>query len=335
MAFKETLAIANLTCTFGSDKVLLDYFFEIFYPAIFESSPRSYDKTTYYLFDLSLSDLKNNTGYEPVLSGRFVKDSEMQRDYVLRNQALVENSSKMEFASSARFVLVLSTHTLLYVKETANAPSINAFRSTLLYHLKNSWMKYINNESARLRKIKNKRTDPKIQEIKKKLIESIPMPELRIVELPNPESIKSFLAKFEKIDSVVYKIHDTNHSSDFKPLINKLRSEKKATGASQLSIVEKNPTKKTELTKQIDDSTKAGNVDVVVSGTAKTGEKIIGTNDEFKMIVKMPGLPKKMSEFTEKIYSKFNELVSQNKIKVLTVTSEIRNKLQAISDSIL
>jgi hypothetical protein len=329
MAYKPSLNIANFTCRFGENKVLLDLFQEIIYPAFFESNPREYAKNIFYLFNLEFKNVEEN---EPVIAGRFVRDTDLTRSHVLRDNKLVPSSDQIESATSARFVLILSSHTLLYVPETPKAPPLAMFQSTMQYHLKKSWASYIKSESRRQRKANPK--GPKIRDIYIKLAEEIPPPQLNLIELPSSISIKDFLEKFKQIDQVEYRINDTNHNNDFMPLINALREQKKDTGSSSIIVIERKPTNKDTLTTQLNDATRAGNVDAKIAGKGLNGEKISGSNEEFKLSIPLGVVPASMNQFITTVYKVFKNLISTKEISIQKATGLYSNKLIEIAQEI-
>lgn len=329
MAFKHSMAIANFTCRFGDKKVLLDLFHEIIYPAFFDSPPRSYAKNSFYLFDLEFLDVGRGKFSEPVIAGQFVRDMGLTRSHVLRNNKLIPDKNSMESATSARFVLILSSHTLLYVADTPHAPPLGLFRSTIQHHLTASWKKFIKAESKKQRKAnKNGET---LREIALKLAKEVPPPELNLIELPSSISIQQFLAKFKEIDRVEYKINDTNHSIDFSPFISSLRDQKNVTESKQIVVVESKPKNRSALTQQLDAITRDGNVDAKISGKATTGGKISGSNENFKMSAPLTEVPSQMKKFIRAAYSKFAELVNNKEITVQRATGTAADKLRNVA----
>lgn len=329
MAFKHAMTVANFTCRFGDKKVLLDLFQEVIYPAFFDSAPRTYANNTFYLFDLAFVNVGTKSLVEPVIAGRFVRDMGLTRSHVLRESQLIPDKNSMESATSARFVLVLSSHTLLYIPDTPHAPPLAMFRSTIQYHLSKAWAKYIKVETKRQRKANPK--GPKLREIYIKLAEETPPPELELIELPSSISIKQFLDKFKEIDRVEYRINDTNHSIDFSPLINDLRAQKQATESKQIILVESKPKNRDALTKQLDDVTRAGNVDAKISGKGKNGGKITGSNEEFRISVPLADVPTQMGQFIRAVYTKFTGLVKGKEIYVQRTSGIAENKLLEIA----
>lgn len=334
MAFKPSLTIANFICRFGDQKVLLDLFREIVYPAFFDSGPRSYGKSSknsLFLFDLKLADLGSNSIPEPVIAGRFVRDMDLTRSHVLRDDKLVPNPAEMESATSARFVLILSSHTLLYVPETPYAPSLGTFRSTIQFHLSKAWSKYIKSEARRKRKLDPR--GPTIREITLALMEEVPRPELNIHELPGHISIRDFLQKFQKINRVEYRIDDTNHTTDFLPLVEQLRTQKQATESDKIIIVERNPKNIPALSKQLHGALRDGNVNATITGKAVNGGTISGSNEEFRLLVPLGNVPQSMNGFIKSIFIKFRGLVDGGEVRVQRPGGVAEDKLRVIADS--
>lgn len=326
MAYKKSLTAANFTCRFGEKKVLLDMFLEIVYPAFFESPPREYSKNVFHLFDLKFKNIIEN---EPIIAGKFVRDTDLTRSHVLRDNQLVPNLEEMESATAARFILILSSHTLLYVPDTPHAPPLSMFRSTIQYHLKKSWARYIKSEAKRLRK--EKTSEMTFREYCLELMDQTPAPDLELIELPSTFSIKQFIEQFQKIDNVEYSIQDTNHSLDLEPLINDLREQKNKTGSSEIKIIERKPTNMDSLQQQLSDVTRVGNVTVTVKGKSIDGTRISGSNQEFKISVPLEAVPDDMNEFMDFGYRKFQHLISTEQIAVQRVTGSAEAKLANIS----
>lgn len=329
MSFKPSLLIANFTCRFGDKKVLLDMFDEIVRPAFFDSAPRKYGKNRFFLFDLVLTNAAaDGLAPEPVLAGKFVRDSALTRSHVLRDKELIPSEGEMESATSARFVLVLSSHTLLYVPETPHAPPLGMFRSTMHYHLVNAWSKYLKSEVRRRRK---EDKNAKASDLLTELLKDLPRPELDIVELPSSISISDFLGRFKKINRVEFKINDTNHSTSFKPLIEQLRAEKQAIAAKGITIIETGPTNISELGKQLEESTKDGNVEAKVNGKGLAGETINGTNENFRLSVPLERVPSRMMGFIRSVFAVFSNLEAEKEILVHRASGAAAVKLKGIS----
>lgn len=327
MGSKVTMLVANFTCRVG-EKVLLDVFDELIYPAFFESPPRKYGNNTFYFFDLSITDSGDGIKPEPVLSGRFLRDMNLRRSHKLEGENIVPDKNQMESATFARFVLVLSTHTLLYVPETSFAPPVSMFASTIAFHLKKRWAKYV------IEIAKNRRKDDKTKtllEWRTEVVSEHPAPELKIVELPSNTEIDKSVKKFSKIDQVKYVVNDTNHSLDFSPLINGLREQKDKTKSSSLVVIEKSPKNKSAITKQLSDVIKDGNVEAELKGLGINGEKLTCSNDDMKISVSFGKMPAAMSRFITQAVTIFQGLIDSKEINVTKAPSNYKQTLSEIA----
>ena len=314
---------------------MLDMFNEIVKPAFFDSPPRKYGRNLFCLFDLSLTNYRTISGVnEPLLAGKFVRDTSLTRSHVLRDQEIVPNRAEIESATCARFVIVLSSHTLLYVPETPHAPPLGMFKSTIQYHLIRSWRNHINLVTKHLKTLPDNKAK-KTAAIREALTQETPRPELKIVELPSSISIADFLDKFKTVDRVEFRINDTNHSASLKPVLDQLRAEKEATKAASITIVESAPKDITQLKKQLTSATSDGNVEATLNGKGHSGEKIRGSNEHFRLSIPLgESLPTQMKQFVENVFSVFSTLKTKKEIVVHSAKGEAEKKLQKISSSI-
>jgi hypothetical protein len=337
MAFKPSMSVANFTCLFGNKKVLLDLFSEVVYKSFFDSPPRVIRNNEFYLFELEFLNAGSEKEPEPVISGLFVRNTDLKRSHILRETKLIEDSDKIESATSARFVLILSTHTLIYVTETPNAPPIAMFRSTMQHHLNKAWAEYIKTQARKkfkaALKTKNPSERPRVREIALGLMEDNPKPELEINPLPSELSVKAFLSQFESITTVEYKISDTNHSPDLTPLLAQLRNQKEATNSQKIVVIESKPRNKEAVADQLAQVTADGNVEAKVTGTTSTGGRVTGTNDEFNLSTpfeeSLP--PKNVKNFIRRALSKLNHLISSKQIVVHPAPKTTKDKILTIT----
>lgn len=337
MAFRPSMSVANFTCLFGDKKVLLDLFSEVVYKSFFESPPRVIRNNEFYLFELEYINAGSDSNPEPVISGQFVRNTDLKRSHILRETRLIEDSDKIESATSARFVLILSTHTLIYVTETPNAPPIAMFRSTMQYHLTKAWADYIKAESRRVFKETIKKNESgkktRLRDVVLKIMEESPKPELEIKPLPSHLSVKTFLDQFESISSVEYKISDTNHSPDLTPLLGQLRDQKQATNSQKIVVIESKPKNKSAVADQLVQVTADGNVEAKVVGKTSTGGKVIGTNDEFNLSIPFEELSVlgNVKNFVRTALYKLNHLISTEQIVVHSAPRSTKDKILAIT----
>lgn len=239
----------------------------------------------------------------------------------------------MESATSAKFVLILSTHTLLYVTETPYAPPTSMFRSNIQHHLNWSWKNFINQKAKKshteLNANKPRSERISLKEIKIKLTKEFPRPELEINELPTQLSINDFLDKFQKINKVEYRIFDTNHSPDFTPLLRQLRQEKAATESSKIIVIENNPKNKDGISKQLHDATADGNVKAIVEGKNMDGGKLKGSNDKFRISLPLENIPHQIRSFGRFVLARYSQMLSDGDI--IVHHPDVKDKINSIN----
>jgi len=229
---KKTLnmEMGNLICRFGQNKVLLDLAEEIVFPSFFDKKlSRSYDKTSFFFDDVNFVNLNNNDSENVIgIAGRFIKDTTLKREQVYeKGKGLIKDVETMRSSPSAIFLLILNYHRLIYVKETADAPSKESFGSTLLTFLREKRRCFIDSEYDRYRSLiermppneldltsKNlierlntfaghnvidcsQDRNSKFIITKKKLQEIFPNPTLELIPLPSTESIEEFVKKYD------------------------------------------------------------------------------------------------------------------------------------------
>ncbi|QID17581.1 hypothetical protein G3580_07935 [Nitrogeniibacter mangrovi] len=276
------IKVANFVCKFGGQAVMLDHFFEVIYPAFFNSSPRTYGDTTYHFFDLGLELVEIDGVKEPVLFGRFVRDAKISRTHVLEGEFLRRDDASIDDASAAHFSLILSNHTLAYVALTSKAPSLQSFRATVHRHVLDAWKDFTLKLASEYQKSERQNgkkilKNEAVSFVRKELV---PMPTLELRPLPSAASIKKFLMQFEKISWVKYSIEETNHTLDSKKLVQGLRAAKKGTNSESIELIEKKPKDKAALAKQMEGVVGEGNVGAQVKGTSSTGAVMTGSNEE-------------------------------------------------------
>lgn len=329
------MSVANFTCLFGDKKVLLDLFSEIVYKAFFDSPPRKFSNNEFYLFELEYINAGSLSEPNPVISGLFVRNTDLKRSHILRETKLIEDLDKIESATSARFVLILSTHTLIYVTGTPNAPPIAMFRSTMQHHLNKAWSNYLKLESKSIFKEINKSKKfgekTRLRDILLNLIFETPKPELEINPLPSQLSIEAFLEQFDSITSVEYKISDTNHTPDLTPLLSQLRAQKEATESQKIIVIESKPKNISGVAHQLADITADGNVEAKIIGKTATGGKVTGTNDKFNLSIPFDTVASNTKVFIKAAISKLHYLISSNQIVVHSAPTRIKGKLFAIT----
>lgn len=300
-------------------------------PAFFNSQPRSYGKTSYHLFDLQLTSLGDDGREEPAIIGRFVQDSEITRSHTLAKDILVADPASMESATSARFVLILSSHTLIYIAETSYAPSLSKFRATMMMHILNAWKDRTDQMARDIKKSMSGDRKISLKDARAKARQELPLPTLEILELPSSARINDFLAQFDIIAQIKYRLIDPNHSSDFSKLIQQLRKAKEETGSKNLELIEKKPTEIKAIARQLEDATADGNVEANITGKTKDGGRLSGSNENFSYSYELDELPQDLDKGARNAYAHLQKLIRTGVVRVSNAVGNSRRKFEDIT----
>lgn len=324
------VSFANFICKFGTEKNMLDVAEEIVIPAFLNSeslSPRVYSDTKYFLYQTDLLNLSQTQKPLLALAGRFVKDTTLRREQIYdHTHGLIKTTGKLESSPSAIFVLLLNNHKLIYCGETANAPSISSFRSTVYSYIRQQQKKFIDAEykyriALRTEALKSGSKDLPSKVTKKDLWEEFPPPELEIVPIPSALSLKEFIQRYKVLSSISLKVLQTNSELDNSQLLKSLRKTGGKLGAKNTSVTHSAGDRaeglnKDEAVQQLKAIAMDGNVDVKLDGKDMSGNKLIGNNDEFKLKVYLEGLSQEIDVAALQLSSLLTREIKANKIKL-------------------
>ena len=316
--YSQKLNLANFICKFGEKFVLLDLADEIVIPAFTdESFKRKYADTNYFFHGVELINLSTSEKNEMAIAGRLVKETTVSRSQILKDGEIIKDYQELSSAPTSFFVLLLSNHKLLFVRENSGAPSIQIFESTILSFLKLAHRKWIDLKF-------NERNDE--APIKKNdLYNEWPSPTLEIVPLASEETINAYVDKFKVINSVEIQLLNTNHETDNSPLFRSLRSVKGDTGADKLSIkTQKTGTvglEKAEVTKLISGQAQEGNSRITLQGEGLAGDKMKTMNTEFYIAIPVTTLKENVGIAAASLVDTLNRHVSQGAINLREVTN--------------
>lgn len=323
--FQQHLNIANFICKFGEQKVLLDFGTEIVIPAFTENLTRKYADTSYFFHQVEIVDLGNDGRDEIAIAGRFVKQTKIARDQVFADGNLVKDHRELDSAPASFFALLLSNHKLLYVRENSGAPSLATFGSTVESFLRVKHKKWVDAEYERRNEGEQKVT-------KKSILDSVPPPELNILELSSEVSIREFVKKFRTLNSVEVRLVNTNHELDNSPLFGDLREVKEAVGADRLTVkTEKSGEKgllKDKVSRLVAKPAEDGNSVITLRGVDQAGDKLNGNNSEFKLSIPVKTLP---SRVTKALHVMFEAYVKQQDAGIVAVKALNKNAVAKLS----
>ncbi|MFQ2443563.1 hypothetical protein ACK307_03785 [Aeromonas caviae] len=341
MEFVKKLEFGNYTLNFGESKVLLDLFDQVVMPSFFEMKyiRKFKGNVEYFFLDTKLIILDGNPE-QPVLgiSGRIVKNTKLKRDQIFRTDGgIIEDKSELETAPSSTFLLILNTHRLILCKEVPGAPTIQNFQSTSQYCLKEQHKKFINKEyeSAKELRVKNPKSD---RVTKKYLVSEYPYPSLRITPLSDKESLKDFVGRLKHIDKVTIKLLPTNKeeidNDDFWSDFGRRREEMNSKTAKVEFSNSKEGLDGEKVYEQANSASGLGNSEVSFKGYDEQGDTIRGSNEDFSLTVELEELSKNAERAAHEKYAQFQNLVTENVIKLPKLANDVMIKIVDIFSGI-
>ena len=264
-----------------------------------------------------------------------MKEGYVSRDQVLRNGKIVKDRRVLASAPSSIFVLFLSNHKLLFVREVAGAPSLENFGTTIEHFIKFKRKEFIDQEYERLKATSKPST-------KKDLFEKYPSPSIEVVPLASEATMTEFIHKFAVLKSVEVKLLDTNHELDNSELFADLRKAKDQLSSDVLTV--RNESKgqlglnKTAAAKLVSAPATEGNSRIKLSGTDAQGDTLVGNDENYRLSIpirlqRAGGAEKPTATINKMIETYFNALQQ----KILTVqkgNSTALKKLMALRKSL-
>lgn len=309
---KYTAVFANLTLRFGN-KVLLDYVEEIVLPALLDRTLiRTYGEITHYhFFDTSLVKLEKDT---VGIAGRLIKDTTLSRTQIYDpEKGLVKDEQSIRSSPSSFFLLILNNHRLIYFPETAHAPDLSAFKSTLNQFLKIKHREFIDQllEHIELEGASQRRT-------KRELLETHPVPTLEVIPLTSSENIDDFVRGYEKLKSIEFRLIELNDEIDGEELFDELRGYFEDLEAKRTKITSSNPNglNKEKAVKVIHDATAGGMQEVKLVGVDEHGNQLKGNNEQFRIAVAVRDVPSNKQGLINRLFGLFSELVEDGVLPV-------------------
>jgi len=324
-SFSQKINIANFTCKFGERLVLLDLFEEVVLPAFTGNHVRSFSDATYSLIDVNLRKYSEN---EVAIIGRIVKNTMLEREQIIVNGKIVKDHAAIESAPSSFFVLMLSNHKLLYVKENVGAPSIDTFASTISLFLSTSYKSW-----ARKLYESKKDTDEKITW--STLYQDFPPPRLEITPIATESSVSAYVEKFATINTVEIKLLETNHELDNLPIFGDMRGIQNKVDADDITLRahKKGDTglNKNGIAKLVSTPAQEGNSKIVIRGKGLGGNRLVAQNDSFNVAIPVSTLPRQAANAADAIKDKIDE---QSRLGIIDLKKGGAHALRKIAEII-
>ena len=320
---QSMLEFANVICRFGDNQVLIDYAQSIVIPAFVDPSmERKYAGVKYFFHDTRVFLEEYNGEQLVILAGRFVKDMVQESSqYYEPNVGIVRRTVKIKDAPTSIFIFILNSHKLLFINETAHAPGIQAFKSTMSYFIRKKRVEYIE-----ILLQKNKEEDATIT--KKNLQELIPIPIVEIIPLSSSLGLQQFVDSYMVLKSVRVRILNTNHEEDDSAFWRRLRDSKKELDAksSDVSYNNNKGLNRENTVKLLGSAVQQGNTEILLKGQDFNGDTVSGNNADFKMRIPFYVGVKDVSDIITPAIQKFNEVQGSGLIKLPEVSAEAKQK---------
>jgi hypothetical protein len=335
MTFTKRLEFANYTCNFGENLTLLDLFEEVVWPSFRENSyTRKIGMTEYFFLNTQIMKFGDSSGQDLICAvGRLVKNTRLKRDQIFRkDKGIVDDYSELETAPSSLFALILNNHRLIFTREVAGAPDIDAFRSTSEKFLKNAHKKFIEDLfETKASKVQDDKTAIKIR---RSLLQEFPAPRLRITPLTDRQELQDFINKFESVKQLVVKLLPTNQEDiDNDGFWTALDSTSERIDSIRTTLSFANTRDKLdgqEVYAQCNSASALGNSEINVKGFDRFGDKLEGNNDDFRLSVEVGELSKDVTQAAPVMVDKFVELADSGAIQKPTTARNAIAKIQNI-----
>jgi hypothetical protein len=326
MRGEKALFVANFVCRFGEDLVLLDLFREIVVEAFLKPGrERTYANKKYFFFKPQLLDLTAHGKVEKAIAGRLIKQTTVGREQVLRDGELVQDIQELESAPSSLFVLLLSNHKLLLVRETRDAPGLEAFESTARRFIFDAHREYLDTLREAIGEQGERVTNAE-------LLAQVPKPTVEVVPLSTGSSLELFIGRFATLSSVQVRLVEPNDELDNAALFEHIRDAKEETGATSATLELKNGSQegldKEAVVELLEDPVSQGNSKIKLAGKDQNGESLRGNNEDFKLIVPIDLNVDTIKQAAIKIYNKFKSI--QGLLKIPELTEDQKEKLKNI-----
>jgi hypothetical protein len=304
MSKKNELEFANFILRFGQERFLLNLVEEVVIPAFNSGLERSYGEVRHFFHNVEIINLGNEEKPVICIAGRYIKDMVVKREQVFdkSNGGIVKNKRSFQTSPSAIFILVLNNHRLIYLSETSYAPSLLDFQRTTEKFINEKYQIFIANERDGNNSCANKISA-----------------NLKIIPLTSEESIGDFVNKYDLLKTVRIELITTNNELDNNGFFEQLRQSKEEVHSNVTTIIHdngKNGLSKGEVTRQLEAALKQGNSIVQLKGKDNQGNKLEGSNEEFKVKSQLNEIPHTISEIAIKSYEIFQTLVERGVVNV-------------------
>lgn len=316
---------ANFICRFGPKKALLDYAEEIVLPAFTDDTLiRKYGRTHYFFYNVKIS-VENKNSEEPtiIVYGQFIKNTTLIREQIFdEDEGLLLDEAAISSAPSAFFVLILNNHRLIFFPETAHAPTLKNFQTTVDSFLNKKYTAFIDGEYERARSSSDKVT-------KKYLRESHPAPSLEVIAISGNEQIEDFVHRYAILKKIEFRVIRPNDEIDGAELFDDIRKFLNPMQPSDTKLITSN-TDGLDIDAAIPgikQATDSGNQEIKLTGYDHDGNELKGDNNEFKVGAPIDTIPATKRRLAKKLLKVFRSLEQDGIINTGGRENSVKRKI--------
>lgn len=305
------LSFANLSVTFGK-KELLDYKEIVTAAFLVDTHIRKYGRTRYHFYETELILADPDDPLSLVISGRFVKDTVLQREQVLHDKELVQDKQSLRSSPSAFFVFFLADHRLAFLPETSHAPTLDNFAATIERFIKDEFASFIEKVYRT-----QKELDPKYS--RRRAFQDHVPPSVSLVPLTSRDSVEVFLNRFEIINNLTVHVIKRNQDVDGGNIFERLYEKANPLEPTSAKFVVNGGKDGLVIDKtkeMVIDATASGYEQATVTGADSHGATLKGSNEDFNLKVDIDVDHTTAAQKTALIFDAYQDQKRAGNIKV-------------------
>ncbi|WP_102797121.1 hypothetical protein [Bowmanella denitrificans] len=334
------IEFANFVCHVG-ERNLLESYLDFVHPAFFNKHERHYGESRCFFYNPQLLEVIYGAEDEsiPFVFGRLVKDTFLEREQVYLDGELKDDPTALQNSPSSIFILSLKDHQLFFIKEHKFAPSLDTFRACIERFISEERDALIEDIYQAEKEKYEFRGKTGRKKTKKDLNVTYGKPEVNIIPLSSDADIEEFIKSFKVIDKISLDLVTPNNESDSNPFFESWRKKKKTIPNSKSTVTFSKdkkslpPSPVADLAKEAADDR---NILLKVVGKDIHDDKLVGTNESFKLTVPLGEHDDDPILLTKKVYERFQDLVKDGIVRGPRITDieKVKEKIKYLLDII-
>jgi hypothetical protein len=301
---KKQMSIGNLNAIFIGEKAKLDLLdrWDEYVHFVFRDGYSHGKKPEFLLKNIQIAEVSKN---EPAIVGRFVKNTVLKIEQVLREGQLVPRDESHESAPSSFFIFLLKTHILIFLPENPGAPSARSFQTFIERSINKERLNYI-----------RRKNEGKVAKEKLPIVEANPPVVVSYIPIPMMTSLDDQFNKIIKIKKIWIRHFYQNANIELESWITGDNAILQAVKASKIdhTITQIGDIKATR--DLVMDLAKANNASFKVDGVSETGAVTISNEGTQYTSYEIPDYGRNDDALfvAEKLYEVYNSDVQTGNI---------------------